>query len=177
MAYGAAEAIKTGILGDPELFAIYESGNPLSNLENVISSAVSYKSKIVTEDPEEHGVRKLLNLGHTPAHAIERLSDFKISHGHAVAIGMAMMTRAAVKRSILDCNEGTRILNTIAKNNLPVHCPFGAAEMAKIAAIDKKAAAADITVILPERIGQCRMEKLPISSIEALFADGLEGQV
>ena len=177
MADGAAEAIKTGILGDPELFAIYESGNPLSNLENVISRAVAYKSKIVTEDPEEHGVRKLLNLGHTPAHAIERLSDFKISHGHAVAIGMAMMTRAAVKRSILDCNEGTRILNTIAKNNLPVHCPFGAAEMAKIAAIDKKAAAADITVILPERIGQCRMEKLPISSIEALFADGLEGQV
>ena len=65
---------------------------------------------------------------------------------------MAMMTRAAVKRSILDYNEGTRILNTIAKNNLPVHCPFGASEMAKIAAIDKKAAAADITVILPERI-------------------------
>ena len=173
---GAAEAIKTGILGDPELFAIYESGNPLANPEDVISRAVAYKSKIVTEDPEEHGVRKLLNLGHTPAHAIERLSDFKISHGHAVAIGMAMMSRAARKRGILEKSECTRILNTITRNNLPVHCPFGAAEMAKIAAIDKKAAAADITVILPERIGQCRMEKLPISSIEALFADGLEGQ-
>ena len=176
MADGAAEAIKTGILGDPELFAIYESGNPLADLEEIISRAVAYKSRIVTEDPEEHGVRKLLNLGHTPAHAIERLSDFKISHGHAVAIGMAMMTRAAVKRGILNKNEGTRILNTITRNNLPVHCPFNAAEMAKIASIDKKAAASEITVILPERIGQCRMEKLPISSIEALFADGLEGQ-
>ena len=176
MADGAAEAIKTGILGDPELFAIYENGNAQTKLEEVISRAVAYKSKIVTEDPEEHGVRKLLNLGHTPAHAIERLSDFGISHGHAVAIGMAMMTRAAVKRMILDTDEGTRILNAIARNDLPVYCPFAADEMAKIASIDKKAAASDITVILPERIGQCRMEKLPVSSLEALFADGLEGQ-
>ena len=176
MADGAAEAIKTGILGDPELFAIYESGDPTANPEEVISRAVAYKSRIVTEDPEEHGVRKLLNLGHTPAHAIERLSDFKISHGHAVAIGMAMMSRAARKRGILENDECTRILNAIAKNDLPVVCPYQAGEMAKIAAIDKKAAAADITVILPERIGTCRMEKLPISGLETLFADGLEGQ-
>ena len=176
MADGAAEAIKTGILGNPDLFAIYESGNPLSELEDVISHAVAYKSKIVTEDPEEHGVRKLLNLGHTPAHAIERLSDFKISHGHAVAIGMAMMTRAAVKRGILDIDEGTRILYTITRNNLPSVCPFQAKEMSEIAAIDKKAAASEITVILPEQIGRCRMGKIPISALEELFADGLEGQ-
>ena len=176
MADGAAEAIKTGILGDPELFQIYETGNPLNDLENVISHAVAYKSMIVTEDPEEHGVRKLLNLGHTPAHAIERLSDFRISHGHAVAIGMAIMTRAAVKRNILDSSEGTRILHTITRNNLPVVCPYQAAEMAKIAAIDKKAASSDITVILPERIGCCRMEKMPVAALEALFADGLEEQ-
>lgn len=176
MADGAAEAIKTGILGDYELFEIYEKGNPLFELENVISRAVAYKSKIVTEDPEEHGVRKLLNLGHTPAHAIERLSNFDISHGHAVAIGMAIMTRAAVKRGYLKNDDAMRILHTIARNNLPIMCPYNAAEMAKIAAIDKKAAASEITVILPERIGQCRMEKIANSDIEALFADGLEGQ-
>lgn len=177
MADGAAEAIKTGILGDCTLFKIYEKGNPLSQLEDVISHAVAYKSKIVSEDPEEHSVRKLLNLGHTPAHAIERLSNFDISHGHAVAIGMAMMTRAAVKRGYLNIDEGTRILHTITRNNLPVVCPFHANEMAKIASIDKKAAASEITVILPQQIGQCRMEKISISDLESLFADGLEGQV
>lgn len=176
MADGAAEAIKTGILGDPELFAIYENGNPISELEEVISHAVAYKSMIVTEDPEEHGVRKLLNLGHTPAHAIERLSNFAISHGHAVAIGLAMMTRAAVKRGYLKSVEGTRILNTIVRNNLPIVCPYQAREMAEIAAIDKKAAASEITVILPETIGRCRMEKIAISDLETLFTDGLEGQ-
>lgn len=173
---GAAEAIKHGILDDPALFDIYENGVPSDNFEEIIVRSVVYKSKIVTEDPNEKGVRKLLNFGHTPAHAIERLSDFAISHGHAVAIGMAMMSRAAAKRGVLANDESARILHTIQRTGLPTVCPYSAEEMAKIAALDKKAAAADITVILPETIGRCRMEKMPISSLEALFADGLEGQ-
>lgn len=176
MADGAAEAIKTGILGDSSLFSIYESGNPLAQLEEIISRSVAYKSKIVMEDPEEHSVRKLLNLGHTPAHAIERLSNFSISHGHAVAIGMAIVTRAAVKRGIMDSDESARILQTIKRNNLPICCPYTAKEMAEIAMLDKKAAASDITIILPEKIGACRMEKMPLTALESLFADGLEEQ-
>lgn len=173
---GSAEAIKHGILDDPALFDIYETGEPMQAMEEIIARSVIYKSKIVTEDPNEKGVRKLLNLGHTPAHAIERLSNFEISHGHAVGIGMAIMTRAAVKRGYLDSDAGARILKTIARAGLPVYCPFGAKEMAEIAALDKKAAASEITVILPETIGRCRMEKLPIAALESLFADGLEGQ-
>ena len=173
---GSAEAIKHGILDDPALFSIYETGDPMQSMEEIIVRSVIYKSKIVTEDPNEKGVRKLLNLGHTPAHAIERLSNFEISHGHAVAIGLSIMSRAAVKRGYLESNAGTRILNAIKRANLPTKCPFGAHEMAEIAALDKKAAASEITVILPEAIGKCRMEKLPLTVLEALFADGLEGQ-
>lgn len=169
---GAAEAIKTGILGDAELFAIYESGNPERQLQEIVMRSVAYKAKIVTEDPNEHGVRKLLNLGHTPAHAIELLSDFGISHGHAVAMGMGIMTRAAAKRGIISENDAKRILDTLTRNALPVDVPYSAADMAKIALLDKKAAANDITVILPEAIGKCRMEKIPLSELEALFADG-----
>ena len=91
-------------------------------------------------------------------------------------MGMAIVTRASVRRGLLDSDAGTRILNTIKRNNLPIVCPYSAADMATIAALDKKAAASDITVILPEKIGQCRMEKMPIAALEALFADGLEGQ-
>ncbi len=176
MADGAAEAIKTGILGDPELFAIYEKANPLAELEDVIAHSVAYKAKIVMEDPHEKSVRKLLNLGHTAAHSIEILSDFAISHGHAVAIGTAIVSRAAVKRGILKNDESVRIINTIKRSNLPVVCPYSAADLARIAAIDKKAAASEITVILPETIGKCRLQKMPITELEALFADGLEGQ-
>ena len=176
LADGAAEAIKTGILGDPELFAIYETGDPAAQYEEIIARSVAYKAKIVTEDPTEKGVRKLLNLGHTAAHAIERLSDFGISHGHAVAIGTAIVARASVKRGIMKNDDAVRIINTLKRSSLPVFCPYGAADMAKIAALDKKAAAASITVILPETIGRCRLEVMPIAELETLFADGLEGQ-
>ena len=171
---GYAEAIKHGILDDPALFDIFENGDPAEKFEEIIVRSVIYKSKIVMEDPNEKGVRKLLNFGHTPAHAIERLSDFSISHGHAVAMGMAMMTRAAARRNLIEIDESARIIETLKRNNLPTECPCDAKEMARIAALDKKAAATDITVILPETIGRCRMEKMPVASLEALFSDGLE---
>ena len=87
------------------------------------------------------------------------------------------MARAAVRREILDSEAGTRIVNTLKRNGLPVYCPYSAADMATIAALDKKAQATDITVILPEKIGKCRMEKMPVAELERLFADGLEEQV
>ena len=172
LADGAAEAIKSGILGDPELFSVFESGEPAAQLQEIVTRSVAFKAKIVMEDPNEHSVRKLLNLGHTPAHAIELLSNFEISHGHAVAMGMGIMSRAAAKRKILPQKDAERILDTLRRSNLPVNAPFSAADMAKIAALDKKAAANDITVILPETIGHCRMEKIPLAALEALFADG-----
>ena len=171
---GYAEAIKHGILDDPALFEIFEHGDPAGNIEEIIVRSVIYKSRIVMEDPNEKGVRKMLNLGHTPAHAIERLSDFEISHGHAVSMGIAMMTRAAARRNMLKIDEASRIINTLKRNNLPTECPYPAKEMAEIAAVDKKAAASDITVILPEKIGKCVMQKMPVAALESLFADGLE---
>ncbi len=176
LADGAAEAIKTGILGDGALFAIYESGDPAQSYEEIIARAVAYKAKIVAEDPTEKGVRKLLNLGHTAAHAIEILSDFSVSHGHAVAIGTAIVTRAAQKRGMLGSDAAARIIYTLRRAQLPTECPYTAAQMAQIAALDKKAAGTGITVILPVRIGECVMQKMPLADLEALFSDGLEGQ-
>ena len=173
---GAAEAVKHGILEDTSLFEIFELDDYHAHFEEIITRSVKYKSKIVSEDPTETGSRKLLNLGHTPAHAIERLSNFEISHGHAVSIGIALMARASVRRNILNISECTRILNALKRNNLPTACPFDAKKMSEIAALDKKAAASEITVILPEQIGHCRMVRIPISQIEELFSEGLEGQ-
>lgn len=173
LADGAAEAIKTGILGDPDLFAIFEQGNPEECYTQIIAKSVQYKAKIVAEDPTEHGARKLLNLGHTAGHAIELASGFEITHGHAVAIGMAMMTRAAAKRGILPHETAVRILEALTRNHLPIDTAYSPRELAEIAQTDKKAAAASITVILPEEIGRCRMEKIPLTALEALFADGM----
>ncbi len=172
LADGAAEAIKTGILGDEALFAIYESGNPAEAYEEIIARCVAYKAHIVAEDPTEHSVRKLLNLGHTIGHAIERASDFEISHGHAVAIGMAYITRAARKRGLLSPENAQRILTTLRRNELPTVTAYTAEALDHLAKVDKKAAGASITLILPEQIGQCRMETIDLDALHGWIADG-----
>lgn len=173
---GAAEAIKTGILGDAELFRRFEQDGFESDLEEIIVRSVAYKAKIVAEDPTENGVRKLLNLGHTPAHAIELLSDFAIPHGYAVAIGIALMTRASNRRGYINSDEANRIVAAIKRTGLPVDCPYQSQEMAEIALLDKKASGDSITVILPENVGRCRMERIRLNELEHLFADGLENR-
>ncbi len=173
IADGAAEAIKTGILGDAKLFDIYEHGDPATSYEEIIARCVAYKAKIVAEDPTEHSVRKLLNLGHTIGHAVERASDFAISHGHAVAIGMAYVTRAAAKRGLLDENTAQRILATLQRSALPTETAFDIDTLDALTKVDKKAAGASITVILPEKIGCCRMEKIALDAVRQLIADGV----
>lgn len=174
LADGAAEAIKQGILGDETLFGIYESGSPETELEEIIDRCVAYKASVVAADPREKGLRKLLNLGHTPAHAIELLSDFEISHGHAVAVGIAMAARAAQRGGLLRAEDRDRILSALTRANLPVTCPYSPEEMARAAVNDKKAADTHITIILPERIGHCRMETIPIQNLQDFFEAGME---
>lgn len=173
IADGAAEAIKTGILGDAALFAIYETGTPADSYDEIIARCVAYKAKIVAEDPTEHSVRKLLNLGHTIGHAIERASDFAVSHGHAVAIGMAYVARAAAKRGLLAKEDAQRILHTLQRSDLPTETAFDPETLDMLTKVDKKAAGASITVILPEGIGQCRMEKIGLSEMRSLIDDGI----
>ncbi len=173
IADGAAEAIKTGILGDDQLFDIYENGNPATSYEEIIARCVAYKAKIVAADPTEHSVRKLLNLGHTVGHAIERASDFAISHGHAVSIGIAYVTRAVKKRGLLQEDTAKRILATLERNALPIHTTFDIDTLDALTKVDKKAAGASITVILPEGIGNCRLEKIALDEMRRLIADGV----
>lgn len=173
IADGAAEAIKTGILGDKQLFDIYENGDPAASYEEIIARCVAYKAKIVAEDPTEHSVRKLLNLGHTVGHAIERASNFAISHGHAVSIGMAYVTRAAAKRGLLQEDAAQRILATLERNALPIHTALDVDTLDALTKVDKKAAGTSITVILPEEIGTCRMEAIALDEMRQLITDGV----
>ena len=84
---GAAEAVKTGVLSDEALFALFEDGTLTADPGEVIARCVAYKAGVVERDEKEQGERKLLNLGHTVGHAIEKCSGYVIPHGHAVAAG------------------------------------------------------------------------------------------
>ena len=174
IADGCAEAVKTGILGDGELFAMFENGTAMERPEEVISRCVGYKASVVAQDEKETGLRKLLNLGHTPAHSIEKLSGYNISHGHAVAMGLGIMARASAARG--DCSEQTarRIQTALTHCSLPDTTDFTAEDMAQIASSDKKRTAKGVSVVLVRGIGNCFFEEVTLDRLGGLFASGME---
>lgn len=172
---GAAEAIKTGVLDDESLFALFEDGTLTAAPEEVIARCVRYKAGVVERDEKEQGERKLLNLGHTVGHAIEKCSDYTIPHGHAVAAGLAIIARASEAFGWAEEPIARRIAACLAKNSLPTGTEFSAEALAEAALADKKRAGSDITLVIPQKIGACELKKVPVTELLPVIRAGLEG--
>lgn len=174
LADGAAEAIKTGVLSDEGLFSLFETGHISKEPADIIAGCVRYKAGVVERDATEQGERKLLNLGHTVGHAIEKCSAYSISHGHAVAIGLAIISRAAERLGWTQEPISARIVNCLAANALPTKTGFTAEELTAAALSDKKRSGETITLVIPEKIGQCVLKKIPVTELLSVIAAGLE---
>lgn len=175
-AEGMAEVLKAGIIADANLFAQLEQGLPQDKLADIVAEAVSIKARIVEQDEFDRGTRRLLNLGHTAGHAIEKLSSFSIPHGQAVAIGLALISRAADKLRLSKQQIAPRIEAALKQNNLPTHCPYTAAELAQAALLDKKRSGGSIDLIMPLSVGECQIIATPVEQLEQIFAAGLAEQ-
>ncbi|MFM9413668.1 3-dehydroquinate synthase [Peptococcus simiae] len=155
---GLAELVKTAVLTDPALFDRLEAG-PLTgtspDLTAVLARAVGHKIRYVEADPCERGIRAHLNLGHTLAHAIEQASGHAIAHGHAVAIGLAFISRVAVNLGRLSPEDGDRIIRVLTAHGLPVTTGYDRATLLEAIQRDKKATAGGVRWILPVAIGSC----------------------
>ena len=123
---GMAEVIKHAIVSDADLFALLEDQG-LARRSLILTRAIQVKIDIVEEDPYEKGRRSVLNLGHTFAHAIERVSDFRIRHGEAVGIGIAAATQMSVAMGRCHQTTADRIEKLIRRTGLPTrlaHVPL-----------------------------------------------------
>lgn len=172
LADGMAEAIKSGVLDGESLFSLCLAEEP--DLSAIIAGCVRFKGRVVELDEKEQGLRKTLNLGHTAGHAIEKCSHFAVSHGHAVAMGLAIMTRSAVKQGLCSSEDSERILSALEKAGLPTRTGLSAAALAKAALADKKRAGNTITIVLPTGIGSCKLKPIPVEDLEAVFQAGME---
>ncbi|MBE6991513.1 MAG: 3-dehydroquinate synthase [Ruminococcaceae bacterium] len=172
-ACGLAEAIKTGVLSGHELFDRFSRPDIKENIAEIISLCVRYKGDVVQRDEFETGERKLLNLGHTIGHAIEKLSGYEIAHGQAVAMGMAMMARSA--EAMGDAPEGMAetIEKVLTANGLPTDCEYSAGQLAQFALNDKKRTGDEITIVIPAAIGECTLKKLPVSELKDYISAGI----
>lgn len=170
---GCAEVIKYGILYDPDLFLYISQTGPDFDRENVIARCVELKRDVVSEDEFDTGARMKLNLGHTIGHGVEAGSNFSISHGKAVAIGTAIVTRAACASGICNRDTRDRILAILNQFELPVSCEFTAEELYLAALSDKKRSGSTVSLIIPKAIGNCIISPTPTGNIQSFIEAGL----
>lgn len=157
---GWAEVIKYALLGNHFLLESLFAGPEKQNMEAVIEACVSMKRDIVCQDEYDTGKRQALNLGHTLGHAIEAASDYKISHGQAVSMGMAMMLRAAVHLGHCPRKDGENGLALLASYGLPTKSPYFPRELCVYAARDKKRHGDVQTLVVPTALGNYRLLEL-----------------
>jgi 3-dehydroquinate synthase len=174
LADGMAESIKHGVLADRELFAMLANSDPNENWEDIVARNVEIKAGFVAEDTLDKGVRQLLNFGHTIGHAVEKCSDFSISHGHAVAMGMVIAARSAEKKGLCEEPLSDQLSAVLKKYGLPSDCPFNANELTRIAMQDKKRSGDKINLVIPKRIGKCVLQPTDIGQLKDFIESGLE---
>jgi len=158
---GCAEVIKYAVLGDPALFETLKQGIG-DRLEAVVATCVEAKRALVEEDEFDTGRRQLLNLGHTLGHAMEANSDFALSHGQAVSIGMAMIARAAAEKGLCTGETRDEILSLLQQYGLPTETDQCADAICRTALGDKKRQSDTLTLIVPREIGKCDLHPIPV---------------
>lgn len=166
---GYAEVIKYAILFDEKFFCELEEGN--GDIETVVEKCVTFKRDVVARDEFDRGERKLLNLGHTAAHGIEKMSDFTVTHGQAVASGIVIATKIAENTGVCKKDLHKRISGVLEKYKLPVNSDISAGELYEASLSDKKRENGIITLVLPEKIGKCRLADVDVNELKELFKE------
>ena len=149
---GLAEAVKMAATFDAELFSFMEESDIFERIEEIITRAVQIKINVVEEDEREGGLRKVLNFGHTLAHALESIYSFgEYYHGECVAMGMVPM-----------CAEGARerLIKVLEKAGLPTVIPCDIESLGEAVTHDKKMSGEKLTFITCPEIGKYEMKTL-----------------
>ena len=169
---GLAEMLKYGVICDRDLFDKVKAYKQ-NDLAALIARCVEIKRDIVSADEFDKGQRMLLNLGHTVGHAVEAASNFKITHGHGVAIGLAIISRAAHARAMLAKDELCEILSTLEYCGLPTSTDIDADTLFTLTLSDKKSDGNCIHLVMPKRIGACMICRTEKDDVRDVIKAGL----
>ncbi|MBR4826598.1 MAG: 3-dehydroquinate synthase [Bacteroidales bacterium] len=151
-AEGMAELVKMAATCGAALFErIERSADVRAQIESFISDALRIKISVVEQDPEEKGLRAVLNFGHTVGHAIEAAGKGEFYHGECVAMGMPYMSSSPARE---------RLEALLQRLGLPVRDPFGAQELMALAASDKKKSASGFKTVQVDNIGSFSFKTL-----------------
>lgn len=169
---GMAEVIKTACIKDAQLFRQLETGVAMDedHMEETIARCMDIKRGVVERDEMESGERKLLNFGHTMGHALEKYYDYTaLTHGHAVALGMVIISEAAERQHLTEEGTTLRIIQVLQQYGLPVADTATLDDYLPGVANDKKRAGSHIDLALLHGIGDSFIYRLPLSLLGAFL--------
>lgn len=170
---GCAEVIKYGILYDHKLFDHLRSNGLQFDRKAVITRCIELKRDVVMQDEFDTSCRMMLNLGHTIGHGVEASSQYTVSHGKAVAIGMAIVSRASAFLQICASETAMQIADILHLFGLPTQTDTDAQALYTAALSDKKRAGSIIHLIVPQQIGQCMIRPTPVEEMLDFIKAGL----
>jgi 3-dehydroquinate synthase len=158
---GLAEIIKYGAIDDEKMFRMMESNMDAIKSKDsklmlsLVETCCQIKKSIVEIDEKEQGLRRILNFGHTLGHALETISQYKITHGEGVALGMIAAARLSEKMGYLEGNETKRIEALIRNAGLPgkISKSFAGHDIIPLLRMDKKKKGDIIHFVLLKKIG------------------------
>lgn len=159
---GLSESVKHGIIQDEEFFVyLLENVDRILQrdsgvLLNVARSNCRIKSSVVESDEKETGFRRILNFGHTIGHAVEKLSNYELSHGEAVSVGMMVEGRISRKLGGLTEDELRRQEELLFRMYLPLRIPEDISndDILDVASRDKKGARGNARYVVPSCFGE-----------------------
>lgn len=166
---GLGEAVKYAVLCGGEIYELLNDGIDENNLPRLIELCIKHKAFVVETDEKEQGLRKTLNLGHTIGHAVERISNFSIHHGIAVAMGISQIAKLELMRGILSQSEKQKIDDLIKKYSLLVDFDYKMERIVRAIVFDKKVESTNISIIGINAVGKTYIEKLGLSEFEDLL--------
>ncbi len=162
LADGMGEVAKYAVL-DKKIFNTVKRSD--CNLEDLVTLCVDCKRKVVEADEFDKGYRALLNLGHTPAHGIEKSSGFTVTHGRAVGMGLKIILKASFNHGMLTepvYKELTEVVTSLVGEE---ECSFDLKEVCDNSVNDKKRNGKFISIVTVYGVGDCRMEKVKVEDL------------
>lgn len=189
---GMAEVIKTGAIRDKELYDFSADseiidkyskgfggaerlGGADEDLLKIVKRCVEIKGAVVEADEKESGLRKILNFGHTMAHAIEKHSNYRISHGKAVAMGMMIITAASEACGLTKKGTAARMKEILEKKGYSTNYgDAGFEELSLIAASDKKASGGNISIVYITEPGHAETRDVDLAGLADFLKKGAE---
>jgi len=173
---GLSEAVKTALIGDPELFELLEreaegiTRRDASLLAEIVRRCVRVKARIVSADPREAGLRAVLNLGHTVGHALEAQAGFeRLTHGEAISLGLVAALRIGQRLGHTPPElalrtqrllERLQLMTAIEREPLP--------EAAELIGHDKKRAGSRVNFVFARALGDVFTQPLDLAELRAL---------